>query len=117
MRPSLWFEHTIDNYLAAVAEGREWRAAIAEAEAKVQAEGTPRRVLTRGALKSEKGISYSRAQLHRMVLAGDFPKPFRLPTTAPSTAKKLPKKSFRRKRSTRKSAPAAATASPSPGTA
>jgi predicted DNA-binding transcriptional regulator AlpA len=38
-----------------------------------------RRVLTRGELKTRKGIPYSRAHLRRKINDGTFPPPFNLP--------------------------------------
>jgi hypothetical protein len=69
---NLWFEHVIDAYLSARAQGRDWRTAVATAE---QFEG-PRRVLTRHDLKARKGIAYSRQHLAKKVKGGGFPKPF-----------------------------------------
>jgi hypothetical protein len=79
MRTNLWFEDVIDHYLAALAEGRDWREAIAAAQVQVNASDTPRRVLTQKALKA-KGIPYSRQHLSDLVNKGIFPAPFRLPT-------------------------------------
>jgi hypothetical protein len=73
---NLWFEHIVDAYLRACAEGDDWHAACAEAE---QAIGDgPRRVLTREDLRA-KGLKYSRQHLNRRVNAGTFPAPFKLP--------------------------------------
>jgi hypothetical protein len=75
---NLWFEHIIDAYLSACAEGRDWREACAEAD---QAFGPrPRRTLTQHDLKDKKGIPYSRQHLDRKIKGGAFPKPF---TAAP----------------------------------
>ena len=74
MSVNLWFEHTIDAYLLACAQGRDWREAIAEAD---KAAGA-RRVLTQKGLKS-KGVPYSRQHINRKVQAGPFPAPFKLP--------------------------------------
>jgi hypothetical protein len=71
---NLWQEHIIDAYLAACAEGRDWREACAAAEA---AHGTrPRTALTQKDLKDKKGIPYSRQHLDRKVKGGAFPPPF-----------------------------------------
>jgi hypothetical protein len=73
---NLWFEHIIDAYLRACAEGGDWHAACAAAE---QAIGNgPLRVLTREDLKT-KGLKYSRQHLKRRINAGTFPPAFRLP--------------------------------------
>jgi hypothetical protein len=79
MRTNFWFESVIDNYLAALADGRNWREAVAAAQAQVAASGQPRRVLTQKALQA-KGITYSRQHLSDLVSKGVFPPPFRLPT-------------------------------------
>jgi hypothetical protein len=71
---NLWFEHVIDAYLAACAEGRDWREACAAAERTAG----PRRVLTQKALKI-KGLSFSRQHVSRKVRDGTFPAPFKLP--------------------------------------
>ena len=52
MALNLWFEHVIDAYLRARAEGRDWREACAAAE---PAPG-PLRVLTQQDLKTKKGL-------------------------------------------------------------
>jgi hypothetical protein len=72
MAINLWWEHTVDAYLLACAEGRDWRAAVAAAE---QSKG-PRRVLTRKDLRAEKGIKYSRQHLAKKIRGGGFPPPF-----------------------------------------
>jgi hypothetical protein len=73
---NLWFEHVVDAYLQACAEGRDWREAIAAAER--AAANKPRRVLTQKGLRS-KGLPYSRQHLGRKIQAGTFPAPFKLP--------------------------------------
>jgi hypothetical protein len=73
---NLWFEHHIDAFLTACAQGRDWRAACAEAERNIG--DKPRRVLTQRGL-FEKGIRYSRQHLVRRVADGNFPAPFRMP--------------------------------------
>ena len=80
MSVNLWFEHVVDAYLQACAEGRNWREAIAAAE---QAVGNvPRRVLTIKGLRA-KGLTYSRSQVNRKVRDGYFPAPFQLPDAIP----------------------------------
>ncbi len=75
-----WWEHVVDAYLTACAEGRDWRQAVAAAEA---AHGhAPRKALTQKDLKS-KGVPYSRQHIDRNVRLGTFPKPFKLPTRGP----------------------------------
>jgi hypothetical protein len=74
---NLWFEHIIDAYLRACAEGRDWREAVAAAEQSIG--NGPRRVLTRKDLKARKGIHFSRQRLNKKVNAGSFPPPFQLP--------------------------------------
>jgi predicted anti-sigma-YlaC factor YlaD len=76
---NLWFEHVIDAFLEACAAGRDWRAAVAEAERRVTAENRPRRVLTQAELRTRKGLRYSRQHLARRVIAGTMPPPFQLP--------------------------------------
>ena len=71
MALNLWFEHVIDAYLQARAEGRDWREACAAAE---RVPG-PRRVLTQQDLKTKKGLTYTRQHLAKKV-KGAFPKPF-----------------------------------------
>jgi hypothetical protein len=78
MALNFWFEHQIDAFLSAVAEGRDWRGAVAEAERRLVAEGRPRRVLTQQDLKA-KGIKYTRQHVARRVSAGTMPAPFQLP--------------------------------------
>jgi hypothetical protein len=77
MSVNFWFEHVIDAYLRAVAQGRDWHAACAEAE---QANKNCQiRVLTHKGLRA-KGISYSRQHIARRVAAKTFPAPFNLPS-------------------------------------
>jgi len=76
MATNFWFEHHIDAYLVACAEGRDWVEAIAAAERAIGE--SPRRVLTRAGLKA-KGISYSRQYLIDKVSDGTFPRPFQMP--------------------------------------
>jgi hypothetical protein len=73
---NLWFEHTIDAFLRACAEGRDWRAAVAEAEAAIG--NAPRKVLTQRDLRA-KGIHFSRQHIGRKVDDGTFPPPFQMP--------------------------------------
>jgi hypothetical protein len=72
---NLWFEHAIDAYLEALADGRDWQAAVAEAERRPG----PRSVLTQRDLKLKKGIPYCRQHIGRKVRAGAFPAPFKSP--------------------------------------
>ena len=72
MALNLWFEHVIDAYLQARAEGRDWREACASAE---RVPG-PRRVLTQQDLKTKKGLTYTRQHLAKKVKGGAFPQPF-----------------------------------------
>jgi hypothetical protein len=72
---NFWFENVIDAYLSALAEGRDWKAAVSEA--KISKE--PRRVLTQKDLRPEKGIGYSRQHLTKKIRNGTFPRPFQLP--------------------------------------
>jgi hypothetical protein len=74
MAVNLWFEHVIDAYLDACAQGRDWRAAVAVAEK--AAGDAPRRVLTQQDLKLQKGLRYSRQHLAKKVRGGAFPPPF-----------------------------------------
>ena len=76
---NFWFDHIIDAYLEACAKGENWQAACAEAE-KRQGD-RPRRVLTQRALKTEKGIDYTRQHITRIVEAKAFPPPFKLAET------------------------------------
>jgi hypothetical protein len=76
MSINLWFEHVIDGYLLAVAQGHDWKSACADAERANK--GKPLRVLTCKDLQS-KGISYSRQHIARRVAANTFPAPFNLP--------------------------------------
>ncbi len=73
MAVNFWFEHIIDAYLRACAEGRDWREACAAAAEQSE---TPRRVLTQQELQTKKGISWSRQHLSKKVRGGGFPKPF-----------------------------------------
>jgi hypothetical protein len=70
-----WFEHVIDAYLTAVAHGRDWQSACAEAE---RINKGPVRVLTQANLAA-KGIPYSRQHIYRKVSDGTFPAPFQFP--------------------------------------
>jgi hypothetical protein len=79
MGVNFWFEHHIDAYLQACAEGRDWKEAVAEAERAIG--DAPRRVLTRKALETTKGIDFSRQYLRQKVRDGDFPPPFQTPST------------------------------------
>jgi hypothetical protein len=76
MSVNYWFEHILDAYLTAVAQGRDWRAACAEAE---RTNKGPVRVLTQADLPS-KGIHYSRQHIRRKIDDGTFPAPFKLPS-------------------------------------
>jgi hypothetical protein len=76
---NLWFEDVIDAFLGAAAEGRDWRAAVADANKANR--GRPRRILTQEGLRA-KGIRYSRQHIRRRVVAGTFPAPFQLPQGA-----------------------------------
>jgi len=58
---NLWFEHVIDAYLRARAEGRDWREA-----------GPPPRPYA----ARKKGLTYTRQHLAKKVKGGAFPKPF-----------------------------------------
>jgi hypothetical protein len=73
---NLWFEHQIDAYLRACAEGRDWRPAVAEAETAIG--DAPRRILTQRDLQ-QKGVHFSRQHIARKVGDGTFPPPFQLP--------------------------------------
>ena len=77
MSINLWFEHQIDSYLVACAQGLDWRKAVAEAECVLG--NAPRRVLTQKDLRERKGIRYSRQHISRKVENGTFPPPFQLP--------------------------------------
>jgi hypothetical protein len=79
MALNLWFEHVIDAYLTACAEGRDWREACAAAEQ--SAGNAPRKVLTAKDLKVKKGLRYSRQHLAKKVKGGGFPKPFQADPT------------------------------------
>jgi hypothetical protein len=72
-----WFAHVVDAYLLACAEGRTQQEAVAAAEAAPAPDGL--RVLTQKDLRS-RGISYSRQHVTRLVAAGNFPRPFSMPT-------------------------------------
>jgi hypothetical protein len=73
---NFWFEHVIDAYLTAVAQGRDWRSACAEAE---RTNKGPVRVLTQADFLPAKGIRYSRQHIARKVADKTFPAPFKLP--------------------------------------
>jgi hypothetical protein len=77
MSVNFWFEHIIDAYLKAVADGHDWREACADAEKANK--GRPVRVLTQKNLRAQKGITYTRQHLARRVAAKTFPAPFNLP--------------------------------------
>jgi hypothetical protein len=70
---NFWFRHTIEAFLKARAEGRDWRAAVAAAE--MAADNVT--VLTHKDLRSA-GVPYSRQHLGRLVRGGRFPPPFNL---------------------------------------
>lgn len=76
MSVNFWFEHVVDAYLKAVAQGRDWRSACADAEQAKK--NQPVRVLTHKGLRA-KGITYSRQHIARRVAGKTFPKPFNLP--------------------------------------
>ena len=76
MSVNFWFEHIIDAYLIAAAQGRDWRAACAEAEQTNKDRAV--RVLTHKDLRA-KGLKYSRQHIGRRVAAKTFPAPFNLP--------------------------------------
>jgi predicted DNA-binding transcriptional regulator AlpA len=80
MALNFWFEHIIDAYLRACAEGRPWREACATAEANTNSDEV--RILTQKDLKA-KGIPYSRQHIGRKVNDGTFPRPFQTPTKLP----------------------------------
>lgn len=76
MSTNFWFEHHIDAYLMACAEGRDWTEAVAAAE---RAHGDkPRRVLTQKDLRPLKGVRFSRQHLAKKVARGLFPPPFQM---------------------------------------
>jgi len=54
MATNFWWEHVVDAYLQACAEGRDWKEAVAKAEREIG--NSPRRVLTSKALKEERGL-------------------------------------------------------------
>jgi hypothetical protein len=80
MSINYWFNHTIDCFLEACAEGRSAQEAVTAAEA-ATATGELR-VLTQPDLRA-KGIKYSRQHLTRLIDAGLFPRPFHMPTALP----------------------------------
>jgi hypothetical protein len=71
---NFWFENVIDEYLVALAEGRDWRAAVNAAKTSKE----PRRLLTQKDLRA-KGIKYTRQHLTKLLRKGTFPRPFQLP--------------------------------------
>jgi hypothetical protein len=77
MSRNLWLEAVVDAYLLALADGRDWKAAVAEAEH--ASSDTPVRVLTREDLKEKKGIPFSRQHLARRMRERTFPRPFQAP--------------------------------------
>ena len=77
MSCNFWFEHIIDAYLLAVAHGRDWQAACAEAEQSIK--NREIRLLDHKRLRA-KGITYSRQHIARRVEAKTFPPPFNLPS-------------------------------------
>ena len=79
MATNFWWEHVVDAYLQACAEGRDWKEAVAKAEREIG--NSPRRVLTSKALKEEKGITFCRQYLNKKVRDQDFPAPFQTPST------------------------------------
>ena len=89
MSRNLWLEFVIDAYLQACADGRDWKAAVAEAE---HAGDIPLRVLTREDLKEKKGIPYSRQSSRKKFASARFrghsKRPFK--TRAPPRRLKLP---------------------------
>ena len=89
MSVNYWFEHVIDRFLQACAEGRSAQEAVAEAEAAPRP--TELRVLTQPDLRPRKGIRYSRQHLARLVDAEIFPRPFQLPTTLERNEKGWPR--------------------------
>ena len=84
---NLWFEHVIDAYLLACAQGRDWHEAVAEAEAEKAAGNGSRRVLTQKGLRS-KGLTYSRQHIGRKFRPAPFPHLSSFPTS--STRKSFP---------------------------
>jgi predicted anti-sigma-YlaC factor YlaD len=74
---NFWFEHVIDAWLKACAEGRDWEEAVAEAERTIG--DKPRRVLTRVDLREKKGIPFSRQYIAEKVRERTFPPPFQAP--------------------------------------
>lgn len=78
MGVNFWFEHIIDAYLKACAEGRDWVEECAAAERAIG--NAPRVVLTQKGLKAKKGVDYSRQHLARKVRGGTFPRPFQTPS-------------------------------------
>ena len=74
MAVNFWFENVIDEYLVALAEGRDWRAAVNAAKTCKE----PRRLLTQKDLRA-KGIKYTRQHLTKLLRKGTFPRPFQLP--------------------------------------
>jgi hypothetical protein len=89
MSINYWFEHVIDCFLRACAEGRSAEDAVAQAA--VAPTPNELRVLTQPDLRPKKGIKYSRQHLTRLVDAGIFPRPFHLPTKLDRDAKGWPR--------------------------
>ena len=80
MSVNFWFEHIIDAYLKAVANGLDWREACAAAEHANK--NRPVVILTQKDLSAKKGIKYTRQHIARRVAEKTFPAPFNLPGPA-----------------------------------
>ena len=93
MALNLWFEHQIDAYLTACAQMRDWREAIATADAEIK--DGPRRVLTQRDLRDRKGIYFSRQRLNTKVKDGSFPSPFQLPSVPAPKRQRIGKRAAR----------------------
>src|SRR5262249_54986468 len=76
MSVNFWFEHIIDAYLKAVAQGGDWRSACADAEQATK--NQPVRVLTHKGRRA-KATNYARQPTAGGVAGKTFPKPFNLP--------------------------------------
>jgi predicted DNA-binding transcriptional regulator AlpA len=82
MSVNFWLESVIDAFLLAVAQGRDWKSACAEAE---RTSKSPLRVLTQADLAA-KGLRYSRQHVARKVANKTFPPPFQLPSSSEGKA-------------------------------